>query len=86
MPVTREQRQAFRQYLQTIEANCRSGSATERTHYPALKSLIEALDSSISVISEPERIECGAPDFLVVRDGRNVGHVEAKDAVDDGAR
>lgn len=66
-------------YLKQIEDNLRAGNATEHTHRPALKALLEALDPSVTATNEPKRVACGAPDFVVTRSGFTVGYVEAKD-------
>lgn len=51
-------------YLKQIEDNLRMGNATEHTHRPALKALLEALDPGVTATNEPKRIACGAPDFI----------------------
>jgi hypothetical protein len=68
-------------YLRSIESARRLGNDTEHTHRPALKALLEALDSSVVVTNEPKHIACGAPDLVVTRrkDGLVLGYVEAKD-------
>ncbi|HEY8768687.1 MAG TPA: hypothetical protein VIP09_15745, partial [Dehalococcoidia bacterium] len=66
-------------YLAELGVACRSGEATERSHYPALKKLIEAqVEGGVATI-EPKWIACGAPDFRVRRSSVTVGYVEAKD-------
>jgi len=69
----------IKSYLKQIEDNLRAGNATEHTHRPALKTLLEALDPTVTATNEPKRIACGAPDFVVARGGFTVGYVEAKD-------
>jgi len=68
-------------YLRKVEAAHAQGNDTEHTHRPALKTLLEALDSRIVATNEPKRIECGAPDLVITRkkDKLLQGHVEAKD-------
>ena len=66
-------------YLKSIERKLQAGQATEHTHRPALQSLLEALQPGLTVINEPKRIACGAPDLLVSRDGLTIGYVETKD-------
>ena len=70
---------AVRTYLQDIEGSLKLGYATEHTHRPALKTLIECLVPGAQATNEPKRIECGAPDFIVTRDGAPLGYLEAKD-------
>ncbi len=59
--------QAFKAYLNEIEQAIRQGNATEHTHRPALKTLVESLASDIIATNEAKRVECGAPDFVVSR-------------------
>ena len=66
-------------YLADIERELKTGKATELTHRPALKDLLEGLDSQIKATNEPKRVECGAPDFILRRDGLTIGYVETKD-------
>src|SRR5438552_3033237 len=68
-------------YIRRIEKALQAKTATEHTHRPALKWLIEALLDGITGTNEPRRIACGAPDFVVTRGASNtpVGYIEAKD-------
>lgn len=68
-----------KEYLKEIRKNLDRGDATEHTHRPALKLLIETLGKNIVATNEPKRIACGAPDFNITRSGVPVGHVETKD-------
>ena len=74
---------AFDKYLAEINKAYLRGDATEHTHRPALKNLIEAINNKITAINEPKRIECGAPDLLVSFKKRTIeqtiGYIEAKD-------
>ncbi len=70
---------AFVDYIGSIEGNLAAGHASEGSHYPALKSLLEGLGEKIAAISLPSRIECGAPDFILMKGSGTVGYVEAKD-------
>lgn len=74
-------------YLEAVVANLKAGNATEHTHRPALKTLLEAVGAqvggaahgAIQATNEPQRIACGAPDFIVTRGLLPLGYVEAKD-------
>lgn len=66
-------------YCKKIESSVKAGNSTEHTHRPALKDLIESLSSELVATNEPQRIECGSPDFVVTRNGAPVGYIEAKD-------
>jgi len=74
---------AFDKYLAEINKAYLRGDATEHTHRPALKNLIDSIDNKITAINEPKRIECGAPDLLVTLKKRTfeqtVGYIECKD-------
>ena len=52
-------------YLHQIETAFAAGNATEHTHRPALKTLLESLQAGIVATNEPKRIKCGAPDFIL---------------------
>ena len=67
------------QYILTIEKELLAGNATEHTHRPALKALIEELAAGVTATNEPRRIECGAPDFVVSKGVLTIGYIEAKD-------
>lgn len=66
-------------YLKKIETALKAGNATEHTHRPALKSLIEQLRDKITATNEPTRIACGAPDYIVTTKDIPLGYIEAKD-------
>jgi hypothetical protein len=44
-----------------------------------LQALLEAVDDRVSIINEPKRVECGAPDYIITRARAPIGYVEAKD-------
>jgi len=73
----------FETYISEINKAYSRGDATEHTHRPALKDLVEAVDNKITAINEPKRIACGAPDLLVTfkkrRIEQSIGYIEAKD-------
>ena len=70
---------AIGDYLKQIQGDLKAGDATEHTHRPALKSLIENLREGVKATNEPKRIQCGAPDFVVSLKAVPQGYVEAKD-------
>lgn len=51
----------LRAYSQTLRRNLDPGNATEHTHCPAMKQLLETLDFTIDAVNEPRRITCGTP-------------------------
>lgn len=69
----------FKEYLASVTRALQAGNATEHTHRPALKSLLEACQPGVTATNEPKRIKCGAPDFIITRKDVPLGFVEAKD-------
>ncbi len=69
----------FKDYLTQIEQAYKAGNATEHTHRPALKNLIEAFQPGVIATNEPKRIKCGAPDYIITRKDIPLGFIEAKD-------
>lgn len=67
------------EYVAALKKNLAQGDATEHTHRPALKSLLESVTTGITATNEPKRIACGAPDFIITRRAVPLGHVETKD-------
>jgi hypothetical protein len=52
-------------YLQELQRNLSTGSATEHTHRAALQALLEALGDEVQAINGPQRVECGVPDYIL---------------------
>ena len=79
----------FQDYIKSLQTNLSLGNATEHTHRPVLKALLESVGDRVTATNEPRRIECGAPDFVVTKTVQNqltVGYVEAKDIGSDLAQ
>jgi predicted helicase len=70
---------AISDYLQKIEKAYTAGNATEHTHRPALKELMESMAAGITATNEPRRVKCGAPDFIVTKKQTPLGYIECKD-------
>jgi len=70
---------AISDYLKKIEKAYAAGNATEHTHRPALKELIESFAAGITATNEPRRVKCGAPDFIITKGQSPLGYVECKD-------
>ena len=69
----------FSDYLGAVQKTLSGGHASEGSHYPTLKTLLESLDVGIVATTLPSRIVCGAPDFVVTKGSATIGYVEAKD-------
>ena len=65
-------------YIHTIEKELADGNATELTHRPALKALIESLTAGVTATNEPRRREFGAPDFIISKGPVIIGYIETK--------
>jgi hypothetical protein len=63
--------------IRSIQSNYSRGS--ERTHYPALKNLLDNPSVGIDAAIEEKGNKPGIPDFAVRRRELLVGYVEAKD-------
>ena len=70
----------FKTYLQSLQTALAAGDATEHTHRPALKALLEALEPGITATNEPKQVtDCGKPDIAVRRGPVPLGYLETKD-------
>ncbi len=70
----------FKTYLQSLQADLARGNASEHTHRPALKILLESLGERLTATNEPRQVtECGKPDMAVYRGPVLLGYLEAKD-------
>jgi len=72
-------REELRKYLDALQKNFVLGISTEHTHRPTLKNLLEGISPGINAVNEPARIECGAPDFAVLKGLLPIGYIETKD-------
>ena len=66
-------------YLKQLNTTHNSGVSTEHSFRANLQQLIEELLPAVHITNEPRRIECGAPDYVLARDGIPLGYIEAKD-------
>jgi len=70
----------FTEYLKELRKHLRLGDATEHTHRPALKTLLEQVSKGITATNEPKHItDVGAPDFIVRHADTPLGYIECKD-------
>lgn len=73
---------SINQYLNQIQTNLNTGVAKEHSHRAALQNLLISLQSTINIVNEPKRIECGSPDLVILdaqADNVPLGYIEAKD-------
>jgi len=70
------------QYIKELNQQWKTGKASEHTYRPALKTLIEGLMPDFTIVNEPKRFECGAPDYIIMRKAAPIAFFEAKDLND----
>ena len=67
-------------YIKELNDALARGDASEHTHRPALKTLLEASGHQLSATNEPKMLERdNKPDYIVRRRSNLVGFIEAKD-------
>lgn len=67
----------FNAYVRSLQNNLQRGS--ERTHYPALKNLLDHPSQGIDAAIEETGNKAGIPDFTIRRQDLLIGYIEAKD-------
>ena len=70
-------------YLKEIESFYKLGIAKEHSYRATLQTMLARLVPGVRAVNEPKRVECGAPDYVVLRstcgDSLTIGYIEAKD-------
>lgn len=69
------------EYIKELNAQYKTGKATEHSYRPALKELLQSLLPKMTIINEPKRYDFGAPDYILMRKDAPVAFIEAKDFV-----
>lgn len=67
------------QYIEKLNNRFKTGISTEHTFRGDLQTLLETLSPNVQVTNEPTRIACGAPDYIISKNGIPIGYIEAKD-------
>ncbi len=67
------------EYVAALNNRYKTGYAKEHTYRADLQSLFERLMPDARAINEPSHIRCGAPDFMMIKNGLPFGFAEAKD-------
>ena len=67
------------EYLAALAKLHASGRATEHSYRGDLQQLLASICPGVSVTNEPQRIACGAPDYILTKKDIPVGYIEAKD-------
>lgn len=69
----------IQEYIDKVNTRYKQGNSTEHTFRGDLQTLLETLLPEINVTNEPQRIKCGAPDYILSRKEIPIGYIEAKD-------
>ncbi|MBO4777425.1 MAG: hypothetical protein J5588_02935 [Bacteroidales bacterium] len=70
-------------YISELNKCYATGVAREHAYRPALQNLmIGLLPKSYTVVNEPARTDCGAPDFIILKGDTPAAFIEAKDLQD----
>ena len=67
------------QYLDNLNRRYQTGISREHSYRGDLQTLLESIVPDVLVTNEPQRVACGAPDYILTRKSIPVGYVEAKD-------
>ena len=74
---------SIEQYIKNISSRFARGNATEHTYRGDLQQLLETIVPGIAATNEPQRIKCGAPDYIITKKDIPLGYIEAKDVGED---
>jgi hypothetical protein len=66
-------------YITDINKEHKTGRATEHSYRGYLQHLIKSIAKDVMVTNEPQRVKCGAPDYIITKNDIPVGYIEAKD-------
>lgn len=69
----------IQEYIDKLSTRFKTGICTEHSYRGDLQNLLESISSDVLVTNEPERIACGAPDYIITKRNIPVGYIEAKD-------
>jgi predicted helicase len=70
------------QYIEIINEKFRRGNASEHTYRGKLEDLLETLVPEIKATNEPTGKNYGKPDYSIIKNGIEIGFIEAKDIGD----
>ena len=69
----------IRTFIKAVNSEIKTGQASERSFYPAIKTLIESCREKIKAQVESTGDSKGTPDFQIDRSTNTIGYIEAKD-------
>ncbi|MFW6347402.1 MAG: DNA methyltransferase, partial [Cyclonatronaceae bacterium] len=70
---------AVSKYIKRGNERYKAGISREHSYRGDLQNLLEEMLTKVMVTNEPARIACGAPDYILTREGIPIGYIEAKD-------
>lgn len=70
------------QYLDSLNRRYRTGISREHSYRGDLQTLLETILPDTLVTNEPQRVACGAPDYILTKKDIPAGYIEAKDLGD----
>lgn len=70
------------EYIDSVNTRYKTGISREHSYRGDLQTLLETILTNVVVTNEPARIECGAPDYILTKNGIPAGFLEAKDIGD----
>jgi hypothetical protein len=71
--------QRIARFIDSVRREHKTGIAGEHAYRPALHTLLDGLGDDVHPVNDGARIAVGAPDFIVLRNDIQIGHLEAKD-------
>jgi predicted helicase len=72
---------AIKEYIAEIDTIRRKDGDSGKSNYrSALKTLLEKTAGGLVTMTAPEVVACGAPDFIIVRNGVPLGYIAAQNA------
>lgn len=75
--------ESIKTYIEELNKCYATGVAREHAYRPALQNLMcGLLPKSYTIVNEPARTDCGAPDFIILKGDTPMGFIEAKDLQD----
>jgi len=69
----------IQEYLDRVNQKYKTGILTEGSYRGDLKILLETIASDVLITNEPDRVACGAPDYIVSNRNIPIGYIEARD-------
>jgi len=75
--------ESIKTYIEELNKCYATGVAREHAYRPALQNLMcGLLPKSYTIVNEPARTDCGAPDFIILKGDTPMAFIEAKDLQD----